>query len=85
MNPQEHLPALRAMASRMLPGFRQAQAQLNAAVRVLEYFEQHAQWEQARTTSKHPARAAADPALLEHIEQLQAMMQVYRRLQAPHS
>ena len=83
MNPQEHLPTLHDAAVQMLPGFRQARAQLDIAVHVLEYFERHAEYE--LSTGKYAAFDRADPSLLTAIEELRSMLNAFYRIHQPRS
>jgi hypothetical protein len=78
MNPQDHLPTLHEAAVQMLPGFRQARAQLDIAVHVLEYFERHAQYE--LSTGKYAAFDLADPSLLASIDELKSMLNAFCRI-----
>jgi hypothetical protein len=80
MNPQDHIPALRAHATRILPGYRAARVQMDTAIHVLEYFES--------LDNEHNARVfvnfgAPPPHVLAEIEQLRAMLNCYCRLHAP--
>jgi hypothetical protein len=81
MTPQDHLPRIRAVATLMLPGFRQARAQLDIAVHVLEYFDQHAEHEISAGT--FVTFDPPDRQLLEEIEELQSMLNAFCRLRAP--
>jgi hypothetical protein len=81
MNPQEHLPALHHAAVQTLPGLRQARAQLDIAVHVLEYFERHAEYE--LSTGKHAAFERADPQLLHSVDELKSMLNAFSRLHQP--
>jgi hypothetical protein len=78
MNPQDHLPTLRESAIQMLPGFRQARAQLEIAVYVLEYFARHAEHE--LSTGQYAAFPPADPKLLDAIEQLKGLINAFCRI-----
>ena len=78
MNPHDHLPTLHDTVVLMLPGFRQARAQLDIAVHVLEYFERHAQCELA--TGKYAEFDPADPEVLEEIERLKSMLNAFCRI-----
>jgi hypothetical protein len=83
MNPQEHLPVLRDIAARVLPGFRHAKAQMEIAVRVLEYFERHAEHELSTGTFRQ--FEPPGPEQLEEIHRLRSMLNCYCRIHEPRN
>lgn len=81
MNPGEHIAALRDAAKRVLPGFREARAQLDIAVHVLEYAAQHMEAE--FTSGSLLAFKPPDHDLLKEIDALRGLLNMYCRLYAP--
>ena len=83
MNPKEHLPSLHHASIELLPGFRQARAQLDIAVHVLEYFERHAEYE--LSTGQYAPFERADPGLLKSIDELKSMLNAFSRIHEPRA
>jgi hypothetical protein len=81
MNVQKQLPVLCDSARRMLPGLLHARTHLDIAVKVLTYFDVHAQ--QERSTGVRHATVGTDPALLESAKQMQSLFSAYCRIHQP--
>lgn len=83
MKPQDHIPSLHATATVMLPGMRQSRAMLDAAIRVLEYFERHAARDVATGTST--TFTPAPQSLQKEVEHLKALVSAFTRLHEKRS
>jgi hypothetical protein len=80
MSTLEDVRTLRATALRLLPGFCQARAQMNIAVKVLEYFARDAEHE---LSTGHYTPPPVDPQIEGDIRVMQALIHVFRRIHQP--
>jgi hypothetical protein len=78
MKTREEMHRLHESAVLMLPGFKQAQAQMAVASHVLEYFARHPEYE-ISPGQYHPFERA-DAKLLQEIKQLKSMLNAFSRL-----
>jgi hypothetical protein len=78
MTTQAEMQGLHTSAVRMLPGFKQAQAQLAVATHVIEYFARYPEYEVSPGVYQPFERA--DEELLEEIAQLKSMLNAFSRL-----
>jgi hypothetical protein len=81
MNPADHIAARRHTARRLLPGFREARAQLDIAVHVLEYAAQHLEGE--FTADTLAAFKPPNRDLLKEIEALRGLLDMFCRVYGP--
>jgi hypothetical protein len=75
---KEHMHDLHGTALRMLPGFKQAQAQLAVATHVIEYFARYPEY--GISPGVHQEFPLAEAKLLEEIAQLKSMLNAFSRL-----
>jgi hypothetical protein len=81
MNPQEHIPTLRATAAVLLPGMKHARALLDVSIRVLEYFERHAAHDAATGTATN--FKPVGPDFKKEVENAKALLAAFGRLHEP--
>jgi hypothetical protein len=77
---KDHIPALQATATAVLPGMKQARSLLDATIRVLEYFEKHAAHDAANRRMTPQPRA--EPQLIEDAAQVRATLSAFGKLQS---
>jgi hypothetical protein len=78
MTTQEEMHRIHNIAVRMLPGFKQAQAQMAVASHVMEYFARFPEYE--ISPGKHHPFDRAEPRLLKEIEELKSMLTAFSRI-----
>jgi hypothetical protein len=78
MKTHEEMRVLHESAVLMLPGFKQAQAQMAVASHVLEYFARYPEYE--ISPGQYQPFERADGKLLQEIEQLKSMLNAFSRL-----
>ena len=83
MTTQEEMHRIHATATRMLPGFKQAQAQLAVASHVLEYFARFPDYE--ISPGKYQPFERANEALLKDIDELKSMLNAFSRIHEPRA
>ena len=78
MTTHEEMHRLHNTAVLMLPGFKQAQAQMTVASHVLEYFARFPEYE--ISPGKYHPFERAEPSLLQEIEELKSMLNAFSRI-----
>ena len=78
MTTHEEMRRLHDIAVRVLPGYKQAQAQMTVASHVLEYFARFPECGVA--PGKYHPFERAHPALLQEIEELRSMLNAFSRI-----
>jgi len=81
MTTHEEMQRLHDIAVRVLPGYKQAQAQMTVASHVLEYFARFPEYE--ISSGKYHLFERAHPALLQEIEELRSMLNAFSRIHEP--
>jgi hypothetical protein len=81
MTTQEEMHRLHTTSVLMLPGFKQAQAQMAVAAHVLEYFARFPEYE--ISPGKYHPFERANPRLLQEIEELRSMLNAFSRIHEP--
>ena len=81
MTTHEEMQRLHDIAVRVLPGYKQAQAQMTVASHVLEYFARFPEYE--ISPGKYHPFERAHPKLLQEIEELRSMLNAFSRIHEP--
>lgn len=78
MTTHEEIRSLHSIAVRLLPGLKQAQAQMAVAAHVMEYFVRFPEYE--ISPGKYQPFEHANSRLLQEVEELRSMLNAFSRI-----